>query len=166
MKSVQTAILLRPYQSNNCKGLLNDRNSSLVKETNHSNMSEKMLDQNGELLPGTSGLTDSDKEISAVEESSLLESSDDELESDQRSPIRKRSPTRKRRVEVNHQQENPSERTRYNNSTEALAKKISKSEESIRKLKAHAEKKTCPKSLRYNVRVACVTGVNGDGEED
>lgn len=115
-----------------------------------------MLDQNGELLPGTSGLTDSDKEISAVEESSLLESSDDELESGQRSPIRKRSPTRKRRVEVNHQQENPSKRTRYDNSTEALAKKISKSEESIRKLKAHAEKKTCPKSLRYNVRANIV----------
>ena len=119
-------------------------------------MSEIMLDQNGELLPGTSGLTDSDKEISAVEESSLLESSDDELESGQRSPIRKRSPTRKRHVEVNHQQENPSKRTRYDNSTEALAKKISKSEESIRKLKAHAEKKTCPKSLRYNVRANIV----------
>ena len=34
-----------------------------------------------------------------------------------------------------------------------MDKKIKKTEASIQKLSAHAEKKTCPKDLRYNVRV-------------
>lgn len=92
----------------------------------------------------TPGLTDSNKETTAVEESTLLESSDNDLESSQRST------TRGRCVEANRQQENPSKKTRYDNKP---SQKISKSEESIRKLKAHAEKKTCPKSLRYKVRI-------------
>ena len=40
---------------------------------------------------------------------------------------------------------------RYSAST--LEKKVEKSESPIKKLKAHTEKKTCPKDLRYNVRV-------------
>ena len=47
-------------------------------------------------------------------------------------------------------------RTRYDDSTIALKRKIEKSEDSIQKLKAHTEKKTCPKSLRYNVRANIV----------
>ena len=35
-------------------------------------------------------------------------------------------------------------------------KKVEKSESSIKKLKEHTEKKTCPKDLRYNVRVNIV----------
>ena len=49
-----------------------------------------------------------------------------------------------------------SKRTRYDDSTIALKRKIEKSEDSIQKLKAHTEKKTCLKSLRYNVRANIV----------
>ena len=49
-----------------------------------------------------------------------------------------------------------SKRTRYDKSTIALKRKIEKSEDSIQKLKAHTEKKTCPKSLRYNIRANIV----------
>ena len=38
-------------------------------------------------------------------------------------------------------------------SASALEKKIKISESSVQKLKVHAEKKTCPKDLRYKVRV-------------
>ena len=51
----------------------------------------------------------------------------------------------------------PNKRSRYNRySTSTLEKKVEKSELSIKKLKAHTEKKTCPKDLRYNVRVNIV----------
>ena len=51
----------------------------------------------------------------------------------------------------------PNKRPRYNRySASTLEKKVEKSESSIKKLKAHTEKKTCPKDLRYNVRVNIV----------
>jgi len=79
------------------------------------------------------------KRIYAVNEEELLYS-EDELESGQRPPTHKRpSETYSSKV--------TSKRTRYDNSTIALKKKIEKSEDSNQKLKVHTEKKTCPKSL-------------------
>ena len=60
-------------------------------------------------------------------------------------------PTRKCRSETNCQKV-PNKRTRHDDSTAALEKKIEKSEESTLELKAHAEKKTCPNTLRYNIQ--------------
>lgn len=106
----------------------------------------KILDKDGNMLPGPSSsgqADDRENEINAVNKEELLYS-EDELESGQRSPTRKRpSETYSPKV--------TSKRTRYDDSTIAL-KKIEKSEDSIQKLKAHTEKKTCPKSLRYSVR--------------
>ena len=79
-------------------------------------------------------------------EDTLLKS-DGEFESGQRSPDRKR-----RQREGKNSISN--KRPRHNgHSASALEKKIQSSESSIQKLKVHAEKKTCPKDLRYNVRV-------------
>ena len=51
----------------------------------------------------------------------------------------------------------PNKRPRYNRySASTFEKKVEKSELPIKKLKAHTEKKTCPKDLRYNVRVNIV----------
>ena len=109
----------------------------------------RILDKDGNMLPSTSGQADDRKnEINAVNEEELLYS-EDKLESGQRSPKRKRpSETYSPKV--------TSKRTRYDDSTIALKKKIEKSEDSIQKLKAHTEKKTCPKSLQYNVRANIV----------
>jgi len=73
--------------------------------------------------------------------------SEEELESGQRSPTRKRRTERER-------PQTASKRTKHDHSTNSLDKRIKKSEDSIQKLKAHAERKTCPKSLRCNVRAS------------
>ena len=111
----------------------------------------KILDKDGNMLPGppTSGQADDREiEINAVNEEELLYS-EDELESGQRPPTRKH-PSKA------YSPKATSKRTRYDDSTIALKRKIEKSEDSIQKLKAHTEKKTCPKSLRYNVRANIV----------
>jgi len=107
----------------------------------------KILDKDANMLPGpcSSGQADDrENEINAVNEEELLYS-EDELVSGQRPPTHKRpSETYSPKV--------TSKRTRYDDSTIALKKKIEKSKDYIQKLKAYTEKKTCPKSLRYNVR--------------
>lgn len=51
----------------------------------------------------------------------------------------------------------PNKKPRYHRySASTMEKKVEKSESSIKKLKEHTEKKTCPKDLRYNVRVNIV----------
>ena len=73
--------------------------------------------------------------------------SDGEFESSQRSPDRKRRQREGKTII-------PNKRPRHDGrSASALEKKIQSSESSIQKLKVHAEKKTCPKDLRYKVRV-------------
>ena len=68
---------------------------------------------------------------------------------------RPQAPPQRRRTYVRYhpQQEtslSPLQRLHYGK------KKVEKSESSIKKLKEHTEKKTCPKDLRYNVRVNIV----------
>ena len=112
----------------------------------------KILDKDGNMLPGPSNsgqADDHENEINAVNEEELLYS-EDELESGQRSPATRKRPSETYSPKVT------SKRTRYDDSTIALKTKIEKSEDSIQKLKAHTEKKTCPKSLRYNVRANIV----------
>ena len=112
----------------------------------------KILDKDGNMLPGPSNsgqADDRENEINAVNEEELLYS-EDELESGQRSPATRKRPSETYSPKVT------SKRTRYDDSTIALKRKIEKSEDSIQKLKAHTEKKTCPKSLRYNVRANIV----------
>ena len=88
------------------------------------------------LLPGPSepGPTNED-----ANEDTLLKS-DGEFESGQQSPDHQRRLNRRPRHD--------------GHSASAMEKKIiQSSESSIQKLKVHAEKKTCPKDLRYKVRV-------------
>jgi len=66
------------------------------------------------------------------------------------------------------------ELTMTDTAASALKKKIQSSESSIQKLKVHAEKKTCPKDLRYKVRVniapdedlkSDISRIRGDAEQ-
>ena len=112
-------------------------------------MDNLRLSEEGILIsgPSTSGQADLPEENSfnAEEEKSLLaDDSDADLESRQCSPNRKCRQEQQQRVR--------SKRSRYDDSAKTLESEINKSKESIDKLKAHAEKKTCPKSLCYNVR--------------
>ena len=51
----------------------------------------------------------------------------------------------------------PNKKPRYHRySVSTMEKKVEKSESSIKKLKEYTENKTCPKDLRYNVRVNIV----------
>lgn len=105
------------------------------------------LNEDGMLVPGPSKSGQGSKDNS---EDTLLES-DSDFESGQRPPDRKRRHRKERKDNI------PNKRPRYNRySTSTLEKKVEKSESSIKKLKAHMEKKTCPKDLRYNVRVNIV----------
>ena len=95
------------------------------------------------LLPGPSepGPTNED-----ANEDTLLKL-DGEFESGQQSRDRKRRQREGKNSILN-------KRPRHDgHSASALEKKIQSSESSIQKLKMHAEKKTCPKDLRYKVRV-------------
>lgn len=82
----------------------------------------------------------------------LLLASDGEFKSGQRSPLRKRRHTEGRKENI------PQKRFRLNNrySAPSLEREVEKSKASIEKLEAHRTKKTCPKDLRYNVRVNIV----------
>ena len=53
---------------------------------------------------------------------------------------------------VNQEANGTQRESRHQETISSLNSKIQKSEESIKKLKAHKEKGTCPVSLRYNVR--------------
>ena len=82
----------------------------------------------------------------------LLLASHGEYKSGQRSPLRKRRHTEGSKENI------PQKRFRLNNrySAPSLGRKVEKSKASIEKLEAHRTKKTCPKDLRYNVRVNIV----------
>ena len=88
--------------------------------------------------PSTSGQEELDKENKL--------SSDEELESCQRSPIRER-------CQEPRKQCRPSKQSQFNNNATALETKIIKSEESSRKIKAYADKKTCPEVLGRQCQV-------------
>ena len=101
------------------------------------------LDKDGMLLPDPTEPGPSNLDAN---EDRLLKS-DGEFESSQRSPDRKRRQREGKTII-------PNKRPRHDGrSASALEKKIESSESSIQKLKVHAEKKTCPKDLRYKVRV-------------
>ena len=105
------------------------------------------LNEDGMLVPGPSK---SGQSNIGNNEDALL-ASDSDFESGQRPPDRKRRHREGRKDNI------PNKRPRYNRySASTLEKKVEKSESSIKKLKAHTEKKTCPKDLRYNMRVNIV----------
>ena len=84
----------------------------------------------------------------------LLLASDGKFKSGQQSPLRKRRHTEGSKENI------PQKRFRLNNrySAPSLGRKVEKSKASIEQLEAHRTKKTCPKDLRYNVRVNIVPG--------
>ena len=107
----------------------------------------QILNEDGMLVPGPSKSGQSNKDNN---EDTLL-ASDSDFESSQRPP------DRKRRHRDGRENNIPNKRPRYDRySASTLEKKVEKSESSIKKLKAHTEKKTSPKDLRYNVRVNIV----------
>ena len=112
---------------------------------------DTILSEEGTLVPGpsTSGINNSDGRTIAEY---TLSYSSDEIESGQRQPIRRSSPAFKRRSGANDRPSKRRKIPRYDENLASLENKIRKSDVSIAKLKAHAEKQTCPKSLRYNVR--------------
>ena len=105
------------------------------------------LNEDGMLVPGPSKSGQSN--IDNNEDT--LSTSNSDFESGQR-PL-----DRKRRHREGRKDNIPNKRPRYNRySASTLEKKVEKSESPIKKLKAHTEKKTCPKDLRYNVQVNIV----------
>lgn len=107
------------------------------------------LNDDGMFLPGPSKSGQSSRDNN---EETLLASGRD-FESGQRSADRKRH----HREGRNMQDIIPNKKHRcHRYSASTLKKKVEKSESSIKKLKEHTEKKTCPKYLRYNVRVNIV----------
>lgn len=112
---------------------------------------DTILSEEGTLVPGpsTSGINNSEERT--IAEYTLSHSSD-EIQSGQRQPIRRSSPTFKRRPGANDRPSKPRKRPRYDENLASLENKIRKSDVPIEKLKAHAEKQICPKSLRYTVR--------------
>lgn len=110
-----------------------------------------ILSEEGTLVPGlsTSGINNSDGRTIAEY---TLSYSSNEIESGQRQPIRRSSPAFKCRSGANDRPSKPRKIPRCDENLASLENKIRKSDVSIAKLKAHAEKQTCPKSLRCNVR--------------
>ena len=105
------------------------------------------LNEDGMLVPGPSKSGQSNKDNNE----DMLSTSDSDFESGQRPP------DHKRRHREGWKDNIPNKRPRYNRySASTLEKKVEKSESSIKKLKTHTKKKTCPKDLRYNVRVNIV----------
>ena len=112
---------------------------------------DTILSEEGTLVPdpSTSGIKNSYGRT--ITEYTLSYSSD-EIESGQRQPIGRSSPAFKRHPGANDRPSKPRKIPRYEENLASLENKIRKSDVSIAKLKAHAEKQTCPKPLRYNVR--------------
>ena len=74
---------------------------------------------------------------------------------DEQPPKPPRSPNKRRRDTPRSSYEDPPKkrpRRFQQENAENVKEKIRKSEESISKLKAHSDKGTCPKTLRYNAR--------------
>ena len=127
-------------------------------------MENKILNDDG-LLAGPSVPTESE---AAAEDSILDTDSEEDITSAQKqrspdAPKRRRderprkSPPRKRKLFNPRDHEvpvQPMKKPRQNTpeTTKEIKEKIKKSEESIAKLKAHTEKGTCPKTLRYTAR--------------
>ena len=112
---------------------------------------DTILSEEGTLVPGSSASGINNSDGRTIAEYTLSYSSN-EIESGQRQLIRRSSPAFKRRSGANDRPSKPRKIPRYDGNLASLENKIRKSDVSIAKIKAHAEKQTCPKSLRYNVR--------------
>ena len=112
---------------------------------------DTILSEEGTLVPDSSASGINNSDGRTIAEYTLSYSSN-EIESGQRQPIRRSSPAFKRRSGANDRPSKPRKIPRYDENLASLENKIRKSDVSIAKLKAHAEKQTCPTSLRYNVR--------------
>lgn len=111
---------------------------------------DTILSEEGTLVPDSSASGINNSDGRTIAEYTLSYSSN-EIESGQRQPIRRSSPAFKRRSGANDRPSKPRKIPRYDENLASLENKIRKSDVSIA-IKAHAEKQTCPTSLRYNVR--------------